>query len=83
MLKSRGYVDEGLVLIFGLMTLIALLVLASNSLAKIGCRDSAAVMGLEYKYGLTMGCMVKVDGRYFPLEAIRYANGKVQVEASE
>lgn len=83
MLKSRGYVDDGLVLICALMALIALIVLACNSLAKIGCRDSAAVMGLEYKYGLTMGCMVKVDGRYFPLDAIRYANGKVQVEAEQ
>lgn len=84
MLKQRGYVDWDLIVFFIGMALVILTgALGGLSLARAGCRNSAEVMGVEYKWGATIGCMVKVDGRYYPLGAIRYANGKVKVEASE
>ncbi len=33
----------------------------------VNCRDTAAIMGLEHHYSFTTPCMVKVDGRWEPL----------------
>ena len=84
MLKRRRFVLDPLsvlflacaVAIFGIPLLVALA-------RSAGCRNKADIMGLEHDWGFTTGCMVKVDGRYYPLGAIRYANGKVQVEAAQ
>lgn len=35
------------------------------------CRQTARAMSVEYQYSFSTGCMVKVDGKLFPLRLLR------------
>lgn len=45
-----------------------LLFLLANWGSSVSCANTADVMGLEHRYGITTDCMVKVDGRWEPLD---------------
>lgn len=55
-------------------TIVAATVLGSIWLESAKCSSQADLMALEHSYGPIQGCMVKVNGRWLPLKAIREVN---------
>jgi hypothetical protein len=42
--------------------------------ASAQCSSKATLMQVEHSYGPLQGCMVKVNGRWLPLQAVREVN---------
>lgn len=59
-----------LIVLFGIAFVFFITLLCWPLLA-LDCRVKANVMGLERSYGPIQGCMIKVNGKYIPLESYR------------
>ena len=53
------------------MLVLALLTVVTYVPASISCDSRATKMGMPFSYGLLEGCMVRVEGRWVPIEAYR------------
>lgn len=65
-----------LLIVFGsIFSVIGLLIggaiALDNSLAESRCANTAAAMGVEYRYSMNMPCMVKANGQFVPLSAFK------------
>lgn len=59
-------------IILGLAAIITPTFLIANSLDEGRCRNTAAAMGVEYRYGINTPCMVKANnGQFVPLSAFK------------
>lgn len=58
-------------IIVGTVLFVGAIIYACNIGAGIGCRETAAVMGVPYRYSLMTDCMVKPAGRWVPLRSYR------------
>jgi hypothetical protein len=46
---------------------------------RITCRNKATAMGLPYHWSLSSACLVKVNGRYYPIEQVQNVGGRIEV----
>lgn len=54
----------GLALVFG----------GALALDYASCRSKSTAMNVEHSYGPLQGCMVRVNGRWLPIESVREVN---------
>ena len=80
MRNQRGYVSEGLVILGMFVAAIFAVVALSAWLDKATCESKSSAMGLDSRWGVLSGCTVRDDGRFVPLGAIRYVDGRMQVD---
>ena len=80
MRNQRGYMDESIVILGFFAAAFAAIIALAALLDKASCDSKSSAMGLYSRWGMLTGCMVKVDGRYVPLGAIRYVDGRMQVD---
>lgn len=45
----------------------------------VSCRSQATKMRLSHSYGPLQGCMVEIRGQWYPLDAVQYTNGRMEV----
>ena len=83
MRNQRGYKDENIVILGFFAAAFAAIIALVAMLDKATCYSKSSAMGLDSRWGVLTGCMVKVDGRYVPLDAIRYVDGRMQVDMAE
>jgi hypothetical protein len=43
----------------------------------IVCRNKADTMELPHQFSLSAGCLVEVDGRYYPIEQVQNVGGRI------
>lgn len=46
---------------------------------KASCSATASKMRLEHSWGIMQGCMVNVRGQWYPIGAVQYTNGHMEV----
>lgn len=58
-------------IILGLTVIFAPIIGLANYLEGAQCANVAEVMGVEYRYSINIPCMVKVNGQFVPLKAVK------------
>jgi len=53
------------------LTIFAVFVAATWLWKEYSCAEQAKLMGVEYRWGIATGCMIKHDGRFVPLKNFR------------
>jgi hypothetical protein len=53
------------------VAVIAVTAIAGMASAAVSCSTTATAMGLGHKYSIWTGCMVEMDGKFYPLANVR------------
>jgi hypothetical protein len=76
-MKKKGQV---FIAILGVILTFILIIGISIFLVNLGfkqeCKQTAEIMGVEWKYNFWIPCMVKIDGKFIPIDSYKVVGVK-------